>query len=227
MQHLLRLLERMQVTNMRDISNVDIPLVMEDANLLSSLNSIADFLGDERNPKAKGDALAYAKGELLKRPSIDGERLQSDLRLKAISVVYRFSYFAKCLIPDIQAGKYDSESKPEGTKKPLSSSRLFKKMRALGVEDDSGDGYGYERIDYYLNAVWMNSGIAIDEIHQFTAAMVVWIEARHEWRKASKIMELCRRSKILGNWLSPEDAMAKAEADVKEDRELNKEIDGL
>lgn len=212
---------------MRDSNNVDTAIVKNATNLLSSLEMIADFLGDERDDRSKRRTLDSIETELSRRGSIDPSKIQESLERGVITTRSTYSFVANILLPGIKSGKYDAEEKPKEARSPLSSKVLFQKLKDLNVEDDSEDGYGYERVDYYLNAAWALSEVPLEDIRRFTASMIVWLEAKAEWRKASKILQLCRMSKILGNWLSPEAAMAKVESDVEEDKELNKEIDGL
>ena len=175
----------------------------------------------EGNDKARARAVQSVAEALRKRQSIDCEALRTRLASASMTVRNGYYFVTNLLIPDIMAGRYDG--KPE-TKSLLSSKVLFEKLKKMNVEDDSDDGYGYERIDYYLNAVWMNSGITIEEIHQFTAAMVTWVEARAEWRKTSKIMELCRRSKILGKHMGSAKADEMAEASVRDCEALEEDL---
>lgn len=178
----------------------------------------------EGNSKAREKAIQSVAEALRKRKSIDCEALRTRLASASMTVRNGYYFVTNLLMPDIIAGRYDG--KPE-TKSLLSSKILFEKLKKMNVEDDSEDGYGYERIDYYLNAVWMNSEITIDEIHQFTASMVVWVEARAEWRKASKIMELCRRSKILGKRMDSAKASEMVEASVRDCETLNDDLKRL
>lgn len=210
---------------MRDSNNVDTELVKSATNLLALQELVADFLGYDRDRKTREAAIALVVGEAERRPSFDLSLLKERLDGSRISVIHKCAFIERKIAPEIRNGDYDG--KPKEARSPLSSKVLFQKLRELGVEDDSEDGYGYERVDYYLNAVWSLSEIPLEDIRRFTASMIVWIEAKAEWRKASKILQLCKMSKILGNWLDPEAAMAKVESDVEEDKRLNKEIDEL
>lgn len=217
---------------MRDINNLNTTNIADSTNIPDNKNVdvaalqglLADFIGYDRDRRTREAAIGLVVAEAGKRPSFDISLLKERLDGSRISVIYKCAFIERRVVPEIKEGRFDGRPEERGF---LSSRNLFRCLDRLGVEDDSPDGYGLERVDYYLNAVWRGSDITIQEIHDFTERMVVWIEARHEWRKASKVLELCRRSKILGAHMEPDKALDEVEKDVMEDKEINKELDSL
>lgn len=192
------------------------------------LGAMSGFLGGQRDAGSKRIATDFIMKELSMRSSVDAAAFGDRLELATIGAKDRYLFAERVLVPEIRAGKFDGKEKASGGRRAhLSSRNLFEALRTLKVKDDSEDGYGYERVDYYLNAVWANTGITLEEIHKFTAGMIVWIEAKPEWRAASKVLRLCQMSKTLGAHMGPEEAMGQVERDVAESKELDKEIDGI
>lgn len=200
---------------MRDLKNIE-----------NAISIVSDFLGNERDEtmKSHAHALALAQAELSKRPSIDENKLKYRLETKKFGIAKKYSFFEKCLIPDIQNGKYDGETFKETEKPPLSSTNLFKAMDEIGVEDD------VDRIliDYYIYAVWEQSDITIEEVRHFTGKAIEWMKSLpEEKRKTSVLLELCKRSSTLSKHLPKEKAMEKVQEWVEENERLDDELDAI
>lgn len=218
---------------MRDINNLNTTNIVDSTDIPDDMDIdvaalqglLAGFIGYDRDRRTREAAIGLVVEEAGRRPSFDISLLKERLDGVRISVIHKCAFIEKRVAPEIREGRFDR--RPIEDKGYLSSRNLFRCLDRLGVEDDSPDGYGLERVDYYLNAVWRGSAITIEEIHGFTERMVVWLEARQEWRKASKVLELCRRSKILGARMDPAKALEEVERDVGEDKRLDKEIDSL
>lgn len=193
------------------------------------LGAVSGFLGGQRDAGSKKVALDFIMKEISMRPSIDEEKLRDRLELATVGTRDRYLFAERFLIPEIRAGRYDGKGgkASEGRRPFLSSRNMFEALRTLGVTDDSEDGFGYERVDYYLNAVWVNTEITIEEIHKFSEGMIVWIEAKKEWRTATKVLKLCGMSKTLGAHMAPEEAMERVEREVAECKRLEKEWDEM
>lgn len=198
---------------------------MRDLNNIQTLISIvSDFLGNERDEATRSAALNCAKKEFNQRPSIDEEKLRDRLELGKFGIAKKYSFFERCLIPDIRAGRYDGETFKETEKPPLSSTNLFKAMDEIGVIDD------VDRIliDHYIYAVWMNSDITIDEIRHFTGKAIEWMKSLpEEKRKTSVFLELCKRSSTLSKHLPKEKAMEKVQEWIEENERLDDELDAI
>lgn len=198
---------------MRDLKNIE-----------TLIRIVGSFLGYERDDRQKTTTLNIVKSEFNKRPSIDERKLKEQLTIGAIKTISRYAYVANLLIPDIRAGRYDGETFKEVKKEMLSSSNLFKAMDEIGVKDD----VDRVLIDYYLNAVWMNSDITIDEIRHFTDKAIEWMKSLpEEKRKTSVFLELCKRSSTLSKCLSREKAMEKVQEWVEENERLDDELDAI
>lgn len=200
---------------MRDLKNIE-----------NAISIVSDFLGNERDETMKSHALALAQAELFKRPSIDENKLKYRLETKKFGIAKKYSFFEKCLIPDIQSGKYDGIAETEKTEKkpPLSSTNLFKDMDAIGMIDD------VDRIliDYYIYAVWEQSDITIEEVRHFTGKAIEWMKSLpEEKRKTSILLELCKRSSTLSKHLPKEKAMEKVQEWVEENERLDDELDAI
>lgn len=198
---------------------------MRDLNNIQTLVSIvSDFLGNERDEATRSAALNCAKKEFNQRPSIDEEKLRDRLELGKFGIAKKYSFFERCLIPDIRAGRYDGETFKETKKPPLSSTNLFKDMDEIGVIDD------VDRIliDYYIYAVWEQSDITIEEVRHFTGKAIEWMKSLpEEKRKTSVFLELCKRSSTLSKYLSREKAMEKVQEWMKENERLDDELDAI
>lgn len=198
---------------MRDLNNIE-----------TLIRIVGSFLGYERDDRQKTTTLNIVKSEFNKRPSIDERKLKKQLTIGAVKTISRYAYVANLLIPDIKAGRYDGEPIKEVKKEMLSSSNLFKAMDEIGVKDD----VDRVLIDYYLNAVWMNSDITIDEIRHFTDKAIEWMKSLPpEKRKTSVLLELCKRSSTLSKHLSREKAMEKVGEWLKENESLDDELDEI
>lgn len=200
---------------MRDLKNIE-----------NAISIVSDFLGNERDEATKSHALAFAQAELSKRPSIDENKLKYRLEAKKFGIAKKYSFFEKCLIPDIQNGKYDGIAEIEKTEKkpPLSSINFYKAMDEIGVIDD------VDRIliDYYIDAVWEQSDITIEEVRHFTGKAIEWMKSLpEEKRKTSVFLELCKRSSTLSKYLSREKAMEKVQEWIKENENLDDELDAF
>lgn len=207
---------------MRDFNNTHSTSV-KNSEINSQLRELlAGFLSYDRDRMTREVAIGLVVEEATKRPSFDLSLFKERLDGSKLSIVNKCAFIERKIIPEIKDGNFDG--KPKEARKPLSSRALLRKLRSLGVVDDSDDGYGLERVDYYLNAVWGLSEIPLEDIRRFTASMVVWVEARAEWRAASKILQLCKMSKILGSWLSPDIAAAKVEEEASESKKLDMEF---
>lgn len=198
---------------------------MRDLNNIQTLVSIvSDFLGNERDEATRSAALNCAKKEFNQRPSIDERKLKDRLELGKFGIAKKYSFFERCLIPDIRAGRYDGETFKETEKPPLSSTNLFKAMDEIGVIDD------VDRIliDYYIYAVWMNSDITIEEVRHFTGKAIEWMKSLpEEKRKTSVLLELCKRSSTLSKHLPKEKAMEKVQEWIEENERLDDELDAI
>lgn len=198
---------------------------MRDLNNIQTLISIvSDFLGNERDEATRSAALNCAKKEFNQRPSIDEEKLRDRLELGKFGIAKKYSFFERCLIPDIRAGRYDGETFKETEKPPLSSTNLFKAMDEIGVIDD------VDRIliDYYIYAVWEQSDITIEEVRHFTGKAIEWMKSLpEEKRKTSVFLELCKRSSTLSKYLSREKAMEKVQEWIEENERLDDELDAI
>lgn len=186
---------------------------------------IDDFLDGDRNYRTREATIGLVVEEANKRPSFDLIALKKRLDGSRISIINKCAFVERKIVPEIRKGGYDI--KPKERRLPLSSQNMFKKLKDLGVEDDSEDGFGYERVDYYLNAVWVNTEITIEEIHKFSEGMIVWIEAKREWRTATKVLKLCRMSKTLGAHMAPDEAMERVEREVAECKRLDEDLDWI
>ena len=198
---------------MRDLNNIE-----------TLIRIVGSFLGYERDDRQKTTTLNIVKSEFNKRPSIDERKLKEQLTIGAVKTISRYAYVANLLIPDIRAGRYDGEQIKEAKKEMLSSSNLFKAMDEIGVKDD------VDRIliDYYIDAVWEQSDITIDEIRHFTDKAIEWMKSLPpEKRKTSVLLELCKRSSTLSKCLSREKAMEKVQEWVKENERLDDELDAF
>ncbi len=200
---------------MRDLKNIE-----------NAISIVSDFLGNERDEATKSHALAFAQAELSKRPSIDENKLKYRLETKKFGIAKKYSFFEKCLIPDIQNGKYDGIAEIEKTEKkpPLSSTNFYKAMDEIGVKDD------VDRIliDYYIDAVWEQSDITIEEVRHFTGKAIEWMKSLpEEKRKTSVLLEFCKRSSTLSKYLSREKAMEKVQEWMKENERLDDELDAF
>lgn len=198
---------------------------MRDLNNIQTLVSIvSDFLGNERDEATRSAALNCAKKEFNQRPSIDEEKLRDRLELGKFGIAKKYSFFERCLIPDIRAGRYDGETFKETKKPPLSSTNLFKAMDAIGVIDD------VDRIliDYYIYAVWEQSDITIEDVRHFTGKAIEWMKSLpEEKRKTSVLLELCKRSSTLSKHLPKEKAMEKVQEWIEENERLDDELDAI
>ena len=162
--------------------------------------------------------------ELEARPTIDQALFSDMLRRRNEEVRYKSSFTMKVIIPEIRAGRYDGhgESVHLSVKTPLSSWKLFKKLREIGVRED----VEMARIDWYLDAVWMGTDITIDEMRHFTEKAVEWMEAHpEENRKVSVFLQLCRKSSTLSKHMEPDKAMEAMEKTEREFRKLDEEYD--
>lgn len=186
---------------------------------------IDDFLDGDRNYRTREATIGLVVEEAKKRPSFDLSALKKRLDGSRISIISKCAFVERKIVPEIRKGDYDI--KPKERRLPLSSQNMFKKLKDLGVEDDSEDGFGYERVDYYLNAVWADTEITIEEIHKFSEGMIVWIEAKKEWRTATKVLKLCGMSKTLGAHMAPDEAMERVEREVAECKQLDEDLDGI
>ena len=187
---------------------------------------ISSYLGGERNMAQKRVAVDFIRKELSLRPSIDEKKLKDRLELSQLSIRDRYSFFEKKIIPEIRNGYYDvTVEKMQSPKKQcLSSINLFKAMDEIGVKDD------VDRIliDYYINAVWEQSDITIEEVRHFTDKAIEWMKSLPpEKRKTSILLELCKRSSTLSKYLSREKAMEKVQEWVKENERLDDELDAF
>lgn len=198
---------------MRDLKNIE-----------TLIRIVGSFLGYERDDRQKTTTLNIVKSEFNKRPSIDERKLKEQLTIGTVKTISRYAYVANLLIPDIRAGRYDGEQIKEVKKEMLSSSNLFKAMDAIGVKDD----VDRVLIDYYLNVVWEQSDITIDEIRHFTDKAIEWMKSLPpEKRKTSVLLELCKRSSTLSKYLSREKAMEKVGEWLKENESLDDELDEI
>lgn len=193
-----------------------------------SIRAIEDFLGDERDGQSKATTSSIIRRELMKRPSVDSDKIRQRLESAVITTRSRYAFVGNLLMKDIRSGRYDGDEpkkeKAKGAKEPLSSRNLFRAFERLGVP--KGD-YAYERVDYYLNAVWMNSDITLEEIRSFTEGMLCWMEARHEWRTPENALRLCMMSKILGKHMGRDEAMRKVNEETAESKALDSEYEAL
>ncbi len=190
----------------------------------SLIGYISSYLGGERNAAQKRVAVDFIKKELSLRPSIDEKKLKDRLELSQLSIRDRYSFFSMKIIPEIRNGIYDGETLKETKKTLLSSLRLFQEMDEIGVKDD----VDRVLIDYYLNAVWMNSGITIEEVRHFTGKAIEWMKSLpEEKRKTSVFLELCKRSSTLSKYLSREKAMEFVKGQIEENERLDDELDAF
>ena len=190
----------------------------------SLIGYISNYLGGERNAAQKRVAVDFIRKELSLRPSIDEKKLKDRLELSQLSIRDRYSFFSMKIIPEIRDGIYDGETFKETKKPPLSSTNLFKAMDEIGVEDD------VDRIliDYYIDAVWEQSDITIEEVRHFTGKAIEWMKSLpKEERKTSVFLELCKRSSTLSKHLSKEKAMEKVQEWVEENERLDDELDAI
>ena len=196
---------------MRDLNNIE-----------TLIRIVGSFLGYKRDDRQKTTTLNIVKSEFNKRPSIDERKLKEQLTIGAVKTISRYAYVANLLIPDIRAGRYDGEPIKEVKKEMLSSSNLYKAMDAIGVKDD----VDRVLIDYYIDAVWEQSDITIEEVRHFTDKAIEWMKSLpKEKRKTSVFLELCKRSSTLSKHLSKEKAMEKAQEWLKENESLDDELD--
>ena len=195
---------------MRDLNNIE-----------TLIRIVGNFLGNERDDGQKTTTLNIVKSEFDKRPSIDERKLKEQLAIGAIKTRSRYAYVANLLIPDIRAGKYDGIAKQ---KPPLLSTNLFKAMDEMGVKDDIDRTI----IDYYLNAVWEQSGITIEEIRYFTENAVKRMKSLpEEERKASALLDICKHSRTLHKHLSTEKTMEKVREWIDEDKSMDDEFKAI
>lgn len=198
---------------MRDLKNIE-----------TLIRIVGSFLGYERDDRQKTTTLNIVKSEFNKRPSIDERKLKEQLTIGAVKTISRYAYVANLLIPDIRAGRYDGETFKETKKPPLSSINFYKAMDEIGVKDD------VDRIliDYYIDAVWEQSDITIEEVRHFTGKAIEWMKSLpEEERKTSVFLELCKRSSTLSKYLSREKAMEKVQEWMKENERLDDELDAF
>ena len=198
---------------MRDLKNIETPIRI-----------VGSFLGYERDDRQKTTTLNIVKSEFNKRPSIDERKLKEQLTIGAVKTISRYAYVANLLIPDIRAGRYDGETFKETKKPPLSSINFYKAMDEIGVKDD------VDRIliDYYIDAVWEQSDITIEEVRHFTGKAIEWMKSLpKEERKTSVFLELCKRSSTLSKYLSREKAMEKVQEWIEENERLDDELDAF
>lgn len=200
---------------MRDLKNIE-----------TLIRIVGSFLGYERDDRQKTTTLNIVKSEFNKRPSIDERKLKDQLTIGAVKTISRYAYVANLLIPDIRAGRYDGIAEIEKTEKkpPLSSINFYKAMDEIGVIDD------VDRIliDYYIDAVWEQSDITIEEVRHFTGKAIEWMKSLpKEERKTSVFLELCKRSSTLSKYLSREKAMEKVQEWMKENERLDDELDAF
>ena len=185
---------------------------------------ISSYLGGERNMAQKRVAVDFIRKELSLRPSIDEKKLKDRLELSQLSIRDRYSFFSMKIIPEIRDGIYDGETFKETKKPPLSSINFYKAMDEIGVKDD------VDRIliDYYIDAVWEQSDITIEEVRHFTGKAIEWMKSLpEEKRKTSVLLELCKRSSTLSKHLSREKAMEKVQEWMKENENLDDELDAF
>lgn len=192
----------------------------------SLIGYISNYLGGERNAAQKRVAVDFIRKELSLRPSIDEKKLKDRLELSQLSIRDRYSFFSMRIIPEIRAGRYDGIAETEKTEKkpPLSSINFYKAMDEIGVKDD------VDRIliDYYIDAVWEQSDITIEEVRHFTGKAIEWMKSLpEEERKTSVFLELCKRSSTLSKHLSREKAMEKVQEWMKENERLDEELDAF
>lgn len=183
-------------------------------------------MGNESNIGTKTLTLDFIKKELSLRPSIDEKKLKDRLDIASLSDKNKYGFVQNCLIPDIRSGRYDGISETEQTEKRgmLSSNSLFKAMDEIGVKDD------VDRIliDYYIDAVWEQSDITIEEVRHFTGKAIEWMKSLpEEKRKTSVLLELCKRSSTLSKYLSREKAMEKVQEWIEENERLDDELDAI
>lgn len=200
---------------MRDLKNIE-----------TLIRIVGSFLGYERDDRQKTTTLNIVKSEFNKRPSIDERKLKEQLTIGAVKTISRYAYVANLLIPDIRAGRYDGIAETEKTEKkpPLSSINFYKAMDEIGVKDD------VDRIliDYYIDAVWEQSDITIEEVRHFTGKAIEWMKSLpEEKRKTSVFLELYKRSSTLSKYLSREKAMEKVQEWIKENERLDDELDAF
>ena len=193
-------------------------------NIQTLISIVSDFLGNERDEATRSAALNCLRKEFNQRPSIDEKKLKDRLELGKFGIAKKYSFLERCLIPDIRAGRYDGETLKETKKTLLSSLRLFQEMDEIGVKDD----VDRVLIDYYLNAVWMNSDITIEEVLHFTGKAIEWMKSLpEEKRKTSVFLELCKRSSTLSKYLSREKAMEFVKGQIEENERLDDELDAF
>lgn len=198
---------------MRDLNNIE-----------TLMHIVGNFLGDERDETAKSHALAKARAELSKRPAIDEDKLKYCLEAKKLTIDRKYPFFEKCIIPDIRNGKYDGIAEQAKQKPPLLSTNLFKAMDEIGVKDD----IDRTLIDYYLGVVWEQSDITIDEIRYFTESAIGWMGSLpEEKRKASVLLELCKRSSTLSKHLPRDKAMETVREWVEEGKRMDDEFEAI
>ena len=193
--------------------------------LNSCIRSLEIFLNGADSAENRM-TIESVREELEARPSIDQALFSDMLRRRNEEVRYKSSFTMKVIIPEIRAGRYDGhgESVHLNVKMPLSSWKLFKKLREIGVMED----VEMARIDWYLNAVWMGTDITIDEIRHFTEKAVEWMEVHpRQSRKVSVFLQLCQKSSTLSKHLSKEKAMEAVEETERQLRELDEELDEL
>lgn len=195
-------------------------------NIQTLISIVSDFLGNERDEATRSAALNCLRNEFNQRPSIDEKKLKDRLELGRFGIAKKYSFLDRCLIPDIRAGRYDgiAEDEPTEKKMTLSSCNLFKAMDEIGVKDDIDRAL----IDYYLNAVWTQSDITIDEVRHFTDKAIEWMKSLpEEKRKTSVLLELCKRSSTLSKHLSKEKAMETVGEWLDENDSLDDELDSI
>lgn len=190
----------------------------------SLIGCISRFLGNESNIGTKTLTLDFIKKELSLRPSINEEKMKDRLNIASLSDKSKYGFIQNCLIPDIRAGRYDGETFKETKKTLLSSLRLFQEMDEIGVIDD----VDRVLIDYYIDAVWEQSDITIEEVRHFTGKAIEWMKSLpEEKRKTSVFLELCKRSSTLSKHLSKEKAMEFVKGQIEENERLDDELDAF
>lgn len=193
--------------------------------LNSCIRSLEIFLGGA-DSAGNRMTIESVREELEARPTIDQALFSDMLRRRNEEVRYKNSFTTKVIIPEIRAGRYDGhgESVHISVKTPLSSWKLFKKLREIGVRED----VEMARIDWYLDAVWMGTDITIDEMRHFTEKAVEWMEAHpEESRKVSVFLQLCRKSSTLSKHMEPDKAMEAMKKTERLDEEYDEFLEKL
>lgn len=154
-----------------------------------NLKDLAELLGEGR----EGLALMAEFEEEIPKHKLDGEAFARAIAIAKANARSPIGFARKCILRDLIDGKYD---RPE--KEPLNGRDLLREMEENGFDDDS-DGYGYTRVDLWLQWYWEETPISIAEVRKVARGSFDYC-IKHDMRRASSMIALFMKSRILNGY---------------------------